>query len=361
MANLLDEARQIINRVDKEMAALFVERMRAAEMVAAYKKERGLAILDTAREDEVIRRNSAFVEDEKLRAFYVNFLKNNMEVSRSYQSMLMEGMRVAYSGTVGAFAHIAATGYFPTARKIAYHSFEDAYTAVVDGECDACVLPIENSYNGEVGQVTDLLFSGPLYVNAITELAVTQDLVGVTGSCIEDIKQVISHPQALGQCREYIKAHGLSAVEYENTALAAKRVAELGDKSVAAIASQEAAELFGLKVLEKNINSTSTNTTRFVILTRTENKHSSNEMGIHTVLMFAVRNEAGALAKAIEIIGKHGFNMRTLRSRPTKELLWQYYFYVEAEGNIDTDNGREMMGELSLYCDRLKSVGTFKK
>ena len=84
-------------------------------------------------------------------------------------------------------------------------------------------------------------------------------------------------------------------------------------------------------------------------------------MGIHSVLMFTVRNEAGALAKAIEIIGKHRFNMRTLRSRPMKELLWQYYFYVEAEGNINTDDGRQMMSELSEYCDRLKAVGTYTK
>ena len=361
MKDLLQQAREIINRVDKQMADLFVERMHAAEMVAEYKKAHGLEILDTAREEEVVRRNSAYVEDEKIRGYYVNFLKNNMEVSRSYQSEIMQGMRVAFCGTEGAFAHIATTKLFPTARKIAYGDFESAYRAVENGECDVAVLPIENSFNGEVGQVTDLMFSGSLYVNGVMELAVTHNLLGTKDATIDDVKQVVSHAQALGQCAGYIKEHGFESIEYVNTALAAKFVSENNDKSLAAIASVEAADVFGLKVLDHNVNTSSSNTTRFAVLSRAETKHSTKEMGIHTILLFTVRNQAGALAKAIEIVGKHGFNMRTLRSRPMKELLWQYYFYIEAEGNINSQEGQEMMKELSHYCDRLKAVGTYVK
>ena len=357
----LEEARKIINEVDSKMAELFVKRMRAAEMVAEYKKEHGLKIFDAAREDEVIRRNSELVEDKEIREYYVNFLKNNMAVSRDYQDRLMSGMRIAYSGTEGAFAHIAASRLFPTARKISYGNFADAYQAVVDGKCDSAILPIENSYNGEVGQVCDLMFSGPLYINAAVDLAITQDLLAIPGATISDIKEVISHPQALGQCATYIREHGFAERQYENTALAAKLVSESKDKSVAAIASAEAAEIFGLTVLERNINASRTNTTRFAVFSRAENKSTKLEMGVHTILLFTVRNEAGALAKAIEIIGKHGFNMRSLRSRPMKELLWQYYFYVEAEGNIHTENGQNMMRELQNYCDKLKSIGTFKE
>ncbi len=359
--SLLDEARAIINEVDKEMAELFCKRMRAAEMVAEYKMAHGLKIFDAAREEEVVRRNSALVEDKELREFYVSFLKNNMSVSRNYQDRLMTGMKIAYCGTEGAFAHIAASKQFPGARKIAYDDFASAYDAVANGECDAAILPMENSYNGEVGQVTDLMFQGPLYVNAVTDLAVSHDLLVIPGTKPEDIKQLVSHSQALGQCAPYIKERGYDSVEYANTALAAKMVAERADKSIAAIASAEAAEIFGLEVLERNINESRSNTTRFAILSRAEDVHSSREMGVHTILLFTVRNEAGALAKAIEIIGKHGFNMRTLRSRPMKELLWQYYFYVEAEGNINTDEGKEMIRELHGYCDKLKSLGTFIK
>lgn len=338
-----------------------MERMRAAEMVADYKKEHGLEIYDAQREDEVIRRGSEQIEDPELRSYYVSFLKNTMAVSRAYQSKLMDGMRVAYCGTEGAFAHITASKLFPTARKVAYKSFEDAYRAVVDGECEVVLLPVENSHNGEVGQVTDLMFSGPLYVNSMTELAVTHDLLAVQGAKIDDIKTVVSHPQALGQCRDFIRDRGFVELEYSNTALGAKYVAEKGDKSVAAIASEEAGKIYGLTVLERNVNSARNNTTRFAVFSRSMNSHSTKEMGIHTILLFTVRNEAGALAKAIDIIGKHGFNMRTLRSRPMKELLWQYYFYVEAEGNISTDEGKAMLAELRLHCDRLRAVGTYTK
>ena len=359
MKNSLENSRKEINRIDKEMAKLFEERMRQVEAVAEYKKERGLAILDKAREDELIRKNSQLVEDETIREYYINFLKNNMAVSRAYQERLISGMKVAFAGTEGAFAHIAANKLFPTANKLAYGDFKSAYKAVEKGECDVCVLPLENSYNGEVGQVTDLMFSGSLYVNGMLELAVDQDLLGLPEAKPEDIKKVLSHPQALGQCNEYIRARGLESEEYSNTALAAKRVKELSDKSVGAIASGEAAEIFGLKVLDKNINEARSNTTRFAVFSRVPNKTASSGSGVHSVLLFTVRNEAGSLARAIDVIGNHGFNMRTLRSRPMKELLWEYYFYVEAEGNIQTEAGQNMLEELSEFCDKLKFVGTY--
>ena len=211
----LEQARRIINEVDEEMARLFVRRMEAAEMVAAYKKQHGLPILDAARESEVIRRGSMRVEDTVLREYYVNFIENNMKISRAYQHRLNEAMRVAYSGTEGAFAHIATGKLFPTAEKLAYPDFTAAYHAVEIGECDVAVLPIENSYNGEVGQVTDLMFCGPLYVNGVTELAVSHDLLALPGAELSDIKTVISHPQALGQCAKFIKERGLLSAPEE--------------------------------------------------------------------------------------------------------------------------------------------------
>ena len=357
--NLLDKARQTINEVDSEMAKLFEKRMRAVELVAEHKMKHGLPILDKEREAVVIKKNSELIEDKTLREYFIKFLENNMEISKSYQFRISEGLKVAYCGTEGAFAHIATTKLFPTAKKKAYGDFASAYDSVVTGECDLAVLPIENSFNGEVGQVTDLMFSGSLYINDVIELAVTQDLVALPGASLSDIKEVISHPQALGQCADYIRNHGFTQREYSNTALAAKFVKENGDVSLAAIASEEAAEIFGLQVLERKINESSINTTRFAVFSRAENKHPTNEMGVHTIILFTVRNVPGALARAIDIIGKHGFNMRSLRSRPMKDLLWQYYFYVEAEGNINTPDGEAMMHELKDFCDRLKAVGTY--
>ncbi|MBR2929756.1 MAG: chorismate mutase [Clostridia bacterium] len=360
MDNRLKEAREVIDRVDREMAKLFVERMGAAKLVAEYKMDHGVEILDHVREAQVIERGSARVADPAIREYYVNFLKDVMATSRSYQSRLVEGMRVAYCGTEGAFAHIATTKLFPTARKVAFSTFDEAYASVEDGRCEVAVLPVENSYNGEVGQVTDLMFQGSLYLVGMTELAVTQDLLAPKGARLSEIKEVISHTQALGQCAEYIKEHGFIASEYSNTALAAKYVAERGDPTVAAIASAEAAEIFGLEVIEKNINSARNNTTRFAVFARAP-RDGLPKHGVHSVILFTVRNEAGALAKAIDVIGKHGFNMQSLRSRPMKELLFEYYFYVEAEGDVEGEEGRKMMEELSEYCDRLRAVGSFVK
>lgn len=359
--SLLEDARRSINEIDEEMAKLFEKRMRAVEMVAEHKMTYGLPILDKERESYIIKKNSELIEDNTLREYFVKFLESNMEISKNYQLRISEGMNIAFCGTLGAFAHIATTKLFPTAKKSAYGDFASAYSSVVNGECDAAVLPLENSYNGEVGQVTDLMFSGTLYVNDMLELAVTQDLVVLPGTKLDDIKEVVSHPQALGQCADYIRRHGFMQREYSNTALAAKFIKENGDKSIAAIASEEAARIFGLEVLERKINESSLNTTRFAVFSRAENKHKTSEMGVHTILLFTVRNVPGALARAIDIIGKHGFNMRSLRSRPMKDLLWQYYFYVEAEGNINTSEGQAMMVELQDYCDRLKAVGTYVK
>lgn len=356
---LLDEARKEINEVDAAMAELFVRRMRAAEKVAQYKKEHALPILDSEREETVVQNNARLIEDETLREYYVNFIRNNMAVSRAYQSRLLEGMRVAYCGTEGAFAHIAAGKMYPMAQRVAYGDFKSAYRAVETGECDVAVLPLENSYNGEVGQVTDLMFSGSLYVSEIMDLAVTHDLLVVPGTKKEQIREVVSHPQALGQCAEYLRRQGWGTIEYSNTALAARYVADRNDPTVAAIASEEAAEIVGLEVLEKNINESRSNTTRFGAFTRVESRRHSKRMGEHFILLFTVKNEAGALAKAMDVIGRFGFNMRTLRSRPMKELLWQYYFYVEAEGDVYTEAGEWMMRELGFFCDKLKLAGTY--
>lgn len=354
--NSLEKARETINRVDSEMAALFTERMRAAEQVAAYKKEHGLPITDAEREAAVIRNGAQQVDDPILREYYVRFIQETMALSRAYQSRLLEGMRVAYSGTEGAFAHIATGKLFPSAEKIGFPDFESAYRAVENGECDAAVLPVENSTNGEVGQVMDLMFSGGLFVNRMLDLPVMQDLLVKPGTAVEEIRTVISHPQALGQCAARIREMGWRTEEYPNTALAAKFVASTNDRTVAAIASAEAAEQFGLSVSERNLNASRSNTTRFAVFTRTENTQTP---GTCSALMFTVRNEAGALARAIDVIGHYGFNMRTLRSRPMKELLWQYYFYVEAEGDLHSPDGQNMLRALAVFCDKLKPVGCY--
>ena len=356
MSNKLEQARKAINEIDSKMAELFVERMRAAEAVCEYKMEFGLPILDSKREDAVIERNSALVTDEVLKSYYIDYLKNMMSLSRAYQHRIQSGLRVAYSGVEGAFAHIAAGRIFPESNRVSHSDFKAAYDSVVKGDCDVAVLPIENSYAGEVGQTVDLIFSGSLFINGIYELEIRQNLLGIEGASVDDIKKVTSHPQALSQCHDYIELRGFETEESNNTALAAKTVAEANDKSLGAIASVETAEIYGLKVIEANVNKSGENTTRFAVLSKVM---ASSPSLTSTVLMFTVKHEAGSLANAIAIIGRHGYNMTALRSRPMKKHSWQYYFYVEIDGRTDNENGAEMIAELSEICDRLKIAGTF--
>ena len=356
MANKLEQARNIINEVDARMAELFVKRMRAAEMVYEHKKEYGLPILDQKRETQVIASNAAQIEDETIKGYYIDYLKNLMSLSRAYQYRMQNGLKVAYSGVEGAFAHIAAGRIFPDSQRISCRDFQSAYDTVVSGTCDVAVLPIENSYAGEVGQTMDLIFSGNLYINGIYELEIHQNLLGIPGAVVQDIRKVTSHPQALGQCHDYIAFRGFDTEETTNTAVAAKLVAEKQDKSYGAIASAETAQLYGLNVLEANINKSGENTTRFAVLS----KVMANSPALsNSVLMFTVKNEAGSLAKAISIIGRYGYNMTALRSRPLKKHSWQYYFYIEIDGTINNDTGADMMEQLGQVCDQLKIAGTF--
>jgi len=163
----LEEARGIINRVDREMAQLFCERMDAARMVAEYKRETGMPVFDPEREAEVLRKNTELLDRDEFRSYYADYLQYMMDLSKRYQKRLLDGRRIAYSGVKGAFAWIAAERIFPVGTTVPYPDFKSAYEAVEKGECDCAVLPIENSYQGDVAQVMDMAFAGSLYINGV--------------------------------------------------------------------------------------------------------------------------------------------------------------------------------------------------
>ena len=355
----LEKARELINETDTEMARLFEQRMDAVKMVCAYKKEHGLPVEDLSREREMFKRNVAKLNSDEYRPYYVNFLQSTVNVAKSFQNRLLDGVRVAFSGVEGAFAEIAAKRILPQATCVPCGNFQAAYDSVVNGQCDCALLPVENSFNGDVGKVLDLAFFGPLYITGVYEAEIVQNLLGVQGATVDGVEQVISHPQALGQCAAYISQHGFQTVEAANTATAAKQVAELGQRQIAAIGSEEAAAKFGLVKLDSHINEKSNNTTRFAMFSRAEKTPSKKDN--HFILLFTVKNIAGSLGQAISVIGEHGFNLRALKSRPTKELIWEYYFYAEGEGNIGSKEGKAMLNELKDYCSHIKVLGSFEK
>ncbi|MBR5295467.1 MAG: chorismate mutase [Clostridia bacterium] len=357
--DLLTEARQEIDRIDREMASLFCQRMKAAEKVALYKKETGMPIFDPVREEKIIEKGGERVEDETLRAYYVNFLHSTMDISKAYQKRLVSGMQVAFSGVHGAFAEIAAKKIFPHGETVPCSDFEAAYRAVEDGKCDVAVLPLENSTGGDVGKVMDLAFFGSLFINGIYDIEIEQNLLAKKGAQLSQIKTVISHPQALLQCEGFLKELGVKTEEAVNTAAAAKFVAESEDETIAAIGSLEAAEEFGLQVIRGHIHENGGNTTRFAVFSRTAKNPSPEDNQF--VMLFTVKNEAGALAKAISAIGTYGFNLRAIKSRPTKNSSWEYYFFSEGEGNIRSLEGEKMLSVLRENCSDLKVIGSFEK
>ena len=357
----LDEARLKINEIDKEMAKLFERRMEASHAVAEYKIENGLSIEDSKREDEIITKNSEFIKSDEIKEYYISFIKEVLNESKKYQSRLIKGLKVAYTGVPGAFAYIAAKKMYPSASFHAYPDFAKAYNSVINGVCDVVVLPIENSTAGDVGNVIDLIFEGNLYINQVLSVEIQQNLLAVKGATKASIKTVYSHPQALAQSSEFIKEHNYDEIECVNTAIAAKMVSEKNDPTIAAIASLETANLYNLDIIEKNINQNKNNSTRFACFSRSLNKSvHSNKNDENFILVFTVRNEAGSLAKTLNIISSNGFNMRNLRSRPMKNSMWKYYFYVEIEGNVFTESGNDLLVQLKTVCDDLKLVGTYR-
>ncbi len=355
----INKAREIVNNVDKEMAHLFEKRMEAVKEIAEYKNSHGLQIFDKAREAEVVAKNTALIENPELRSYYVSFIQNLMDTSKKYQHSLMHGMKVAYSGVSGAFAQLAAQTVFDGCSAIPYSSFETAYEAVKNGECDCAVLPIENSFAGDVGAVMDLAYFGTLYISGVYDLPVTQELMANPGVDISEIKEVISHPQALSQCGKFISKHNLKTTEVVNTAVAAKMVKESNRRDIAALGSANAAEIYGLDILQNHVNDSDSNSTRFAVFTRDAKDPTPKDD--HFIMVFTVNNHTGSLCKALSVIGEYGINLISLKSRPTKELIWDNYFFVEGEGNLNSLGGENLIIDLKKYCNTLKVLGSFKR
>lgn len=351
------EARKNIDRIDREMAELFAERMQAAAVVAAYKEEHGLPVEDKAREAEMIARNTERLPPA-YRPYYRNFLVGTITESKRYQRLLVSGLRVAYSGVEGAFAHVATMRIFgEPGEKVACPDFATAYRSVESGACHCAVLPIENSYAGDVGQVMDLAWRGSLTISGIYDLPLSQCLLAKPGVTLAEVREVVSHPQALAQCQPYLRRQGWIQTTAVNTAVAARTVAAGERREVAVIAARETAELYGLQVLENDINEQKSNTTRFAVFSPAacEIKPSDN----HFVLLFSCKNQPGALGDAISVISRHDYNLKCLKSHPTGVENWAYYFYAEGEGSLGTEAGQTMRRELERVCNSVRVLGSF--
>lgn len=352
--NKLEQARLDINEADRKIAELFEQRMRAVEDVIAYKMENNLPVFDGGREKQVIERNSQLIQNQNYLPYYRLFIQNMMDLSKSYQQSIVNGDTYGYQGSVGAFAHIALTKLFPHGKEKNYPTWEAVVQGVLNHEIAKGVLPFENSYTGEVGEVLDLLFHYDCVIQEVYDLKINQNLLVLKDAKLSDIRQVYSHHQAISQCADYLKPFDFELIPYANTAMAAKYVSEAQDKSKAAIASVETAELYDLKVIASNINTSKDNTTRFVVL-----GNELNCEGDHVAIVFTVNHESGQLAKIMEIIAKYGFNMENIKSRSLKNASWQYYFYIEIAGSYQDAKMQEMLAECAANSRNFKVIGSY--
>lgn len=348
--NALEEARKNIDRIDREIAALYEQRMNAVEQVILYKKENGLPILDNSREETILEKNQNYIQKEKYKPYYKKFMKYMMRNSRDFQASILSTDIVAYAGIEGAFGHLVSSKEFPANPKINFSSFEEVFEAVVSKKAQFGVIPFENTNSGLVGEVLDALLKYPVYIQKVVDQSIEQCLLGLPGASLKDVEWVYSKDQALSQAKDFLKSLKVQTVSYPNTAMAAQYIASQNDKRKAAIGAKEAAQLYGLDILADQIEANTTNTTRFLVIGLEEPKE-----GNHSSMIVTIKHSVGSLEKMINAISAQGLNMASIQSRPIKGKPFEYFFFIEVEGVID----QACLKELEQACESIKLLGTY--
>ena len=340
--------RQDIECVDREIMALFNRRMALARRVAAYKARNGSAVFDPRREDEVVKlATSLTAPQDAIRAEIL--LRSLMRLSRGTQyDCLLDAdsgfelsrqvtaaprglpdlRRIVYQGAAGSYADQACRRLFPGVPTQTAQTWADACRMVQDGLVDLAVLPLENSTAGTVDDVYDLLQQDDLFIWRSLALPIQHRLLGLPGSSIEQIKTVVSHPQALSQCSDLIRRRGWQMQESLNTAFAADTVARSGDPGLAAIASEAAAAASGLAILQESICNSHVNQTRFIAVGR-ELRVTPDADRVSLVLRLPHRS--GSLAATLAVFGDRGLNLKKIQTRPDMDNPWSYLFYLDFE------------------------------
>jgi prephenate dehydratase len=267
--------------------------------------------------------------------------------------------RIAYQGEPGANSHLACTEAYPDFEALAYPTFEDALAAVTSGEVLYAMIPIENSVAGRVADIHHLLPGANLYIVGEHFLRVRHQLMSVKGSSLETLKKVLSHTQALGQCRNTLRSMGLTPVPEADTAGSARIVSEQGDPALAAIASRLAAEIYGLEILRSDIEDEAHNTTRFLILAKDPDDAEPEDGPVVTTFLFRVRNVPAALYKALGGFATNGVNMMKLESYQLEGTFNATMFYADIEGHPADRPVQLALEELSFFSTELRLLGTY--
>ncbi len=270
-------------------------------------------------------------------------------------------MKVAFQGIRGAYSEMALHEHFgKTVETVGCDSFDEVFELVIRDEVLYGFIPVENTIAGTVVENYDLLFANDVFVIAEVYLPVRHTLLAKKGARIKQIREAFSHPHALKQCKAYLKSHDIRPVPTYDTAGAAQTVAAGERMDCAAIASELCAEIYDMEILERNIQTNSSNTTRFFVIAKKENAPEGQETG-KTTVAFKTRHYPGALVDCLKIFQKYNLNLTKLESRPIPENPWEYVFYAAFEAGIDADEAKSAIGELTLHAVFVKLLGSYPK
>jgi prephenate dehydratase len=267
--------------------------------------------------------------------------------------------KIAFQGEPGAFSHAAAHALFPDDEALPCVTFEDTIAAVQNGEADYGVVPVENSLYGRITDIYHLLPESGLFINGEHFLRIEMNLLGLPGATLADIKSVQSLSVALGQCRKFISKHKLKTINGVDTAGSAREVAQRGDKTVGAIASRFAAEVYGLEVVAGNIEDAAHNTTRFLVISKRSETPRANNGKVKTTFVFRVRNVPAALYKAMGGFATNGVNMTKLESYMIDGSFTATQFYADIEGHPDDTGVQFAFEELKFFTDHFHVLGVY--
>ena len=267
--------------------------------------------------------------------------------------------RISFQGEPGANSHIAAREAYPGLEPMPCASFEDAFAAVSEGQARYAMIPVENSVAGRVADVHHLIPEGGLFIIGERFVPIKHQLLGLKGATLEGLRQVRSHPQALGQCRKQLREMGVTAVKTADTAGAAREIAELGDPTSGALASALAAEIYGLDVLKADIADAAHNTTRFLVFSRDEQRAPAGNGPCMTSFVFRVRNVPAELYKALGCFATNGVNMTKLESYIEGGAFSAAMFFCEVEGHPEDRGVNLALEELEFFSNSLRVLGAY--
>jgi chorismate mutase/prephenate dehydratase len=266
--------------------------------------------------------------------------------------------RIACQGTSGSYSHLASTDVFPDSYCVPVQTFEDSITLLLKGDCELALLPLENTTAGTVNDVYDLITKNSIYIVKAVSVPIHHKLVVLPGANISKIRTVLSHPQALAQCSNYIKNKGWTQIAVENTAFAAQKMIEINDPSYCAIASSEAATINNLKIHDDDICDSEHNQTRFVALSK---KFIIEDNADRISLSFKLPHQSGSLASVLNVFAERGLNMTKIQSRPVPERPWEYSFWVDLSARRGDENVLLALYQLSKELPFLQILGWYEE